>query len=229
MRAGKIFGRARGHTDQEAQELLRQVDAWRSVDKAADLEPPALVDQAVRNLARRELQTPPPPIGGKLRWLAGLSTVSVALIALGIALVQSPQVAAPTMDPASSPAKARGIELESRREDTPPLPLPQAEAVDASAVASEQAAPAYSLSNQADEASLADQANRTESDEPGQAALAKASSAKAPSAQAWLDLAKQLFDQGLHAEAREQLQALVVEYPGFPLPEWATALLQAEP
>jgi hypothetical protein len=235
MRSGKFFGKARGPADHEAQELLQQVDDLRATERSADIEPPALLDQAVRNMARRELQQPPPPIGSKLRWLAGLSTVSVALIALGISLVQSPQAPAP----ASMPAKAKTIELERRREDTSPLrpavraPLPpeQAEAAAAantSSVASERAAPAYSL---------ADQADRTDSDELDQAALAKAQAGKASlaespsadslSAEAWLGLAQQLRDQGLHLEAREQLQALVDEYPEFPLPPWATQLLEA--
>ena len=41
------------------------------------------------------------------------------------------------------------------------------------------------------------------------------------SASAWLDLVRQLVDQGLEEDARQQFQAFRSAHPDYPLPLWA--------
>ncbi|HKX56198.1 MAG TPA: hypothetical protein VJN01_08855, partial [Xanthomonadales bacterium] len=43
-------------------------------------------------------------------------------------------------------------------------------------------------------------------------------------AQAWLDLIRQLYDEGLLNEAAEQLRAFRADHPDYPLPDWAAEL-----
>jgi hypothetical protein len=230
-------------TDHEAEKLLQELDGLIGSQSpghqsnqmagvtagdagGTEAEPPAMVDLAVRNMARRELQQSSPPLAGKLRWLAGLSTASIALIALGISLVQSPK----TPIPADTQMNSKGVELESRREESSslaapasddgltrsipaqsPQPTPQAEAMreSISKSAGERAAPA-----------MADSLELMQAENP------VVDSAKPASAEAWLDLIQQLQDQGLLPEAREQLHSFVGDHPEYPLPDWALALLQ---
>ena len=78
--------------DTEFEKNLESVStAWNELESA---EPPDLLDQAVLNTAKRELET-----GRKrrsLRWAGALATASVVVIALGIVIQQEPRVPAPT-------------------------------------------------------------------------------------------------------------------------------------
>jgi hypothetical protein len=67
--------------------------AWNGLEKA---EPPELLDQAVLNTARRELESRP----GRwpLRWLGGFATATVIVLALSIVTQQDPQAPAPVVD-----------------------------------------------------------------------------------------------------------------------------------
>ncbi|HKX56938.1 MAG TPA: sigma-70 family RNA polymerase sigma factor, partial [Xanthomonadales bacterium] len=133
-----------------AGQLLRELDLLQSREALPDIEPPRLIDQAVRNMARRELpDSPAAPQAETLRWIAGLATVSIALIAVGISLVQSP----PGLPSPAAPAFKTDRQIESR----PGSPA---------------------------ESSLAD--DNGDMDE-----------ALAIPAQAWLDLIRQLYDEGL--------------------------------
>jgi len=219
-------------TDREAEQLLQQLDQLHAADPETDIEPPALVDQSVRNMARRELQRPAqlPPIAGKLRWIAGLATVSIAMIAVGISLTQTPQ----TPLPADAQEEAQDIDFERHRKDSAEYPQPAApEAYSSAPAMTKQSAP---------ESPVAAAEKRTA--EPATADLVTAASgAKSPaeeaddpehlaesqSAEAWLELILQLHDQGLHTEAQHELQAFERQYPDFPLPDWAVRLLPHQP
>ncbi len=199
------FGK--GKADSPDMQLLRDLDQMQSRDPLPHIEPPALVDQAVRNLARRELENrTAPPIAGKLRWIAGLSTVSIALLAIGISMVQTRHTPAPQLAPPTEPV-LRDQVLQSR-------PAPEA-------TSSAPIAP---------EARSSTRARRENSMSDKQAAAEEMVASDTPEdpAQAWLDLAEQLYDQGLRVEAREQLDALVTEYPDHQLPGWALRLLKEE-
>lgn len=249
--------------------LLHELDQLQSHEPVPDTEPPRLVDQAVRNMARRELQQRPAVFtGGKLRWIAGLSTVSVALIAVGISMVQSPP-SSPGLPPAAPPVlqsekpEARdGTRQESSRgkersvkpaaSDYARSAERQAGADQANSTSSADAASppaAVLLKQQAGESSLAKPSSAESSSdgmpeaevfesaladsasdrdearaEPTSADSANPGSASPESAQAWLDLIRQLYDQGLLPEATEQLRAFTSDYPDFPLPDWTEEL-----
>ena len=60
-----------------SEELGRLQSDW---DRQERVEPPELLDQAVLNAARRDLE--PRPSRGLLPWLGGLSTAAVVVLAL---------------------------------------------------------------------------------------------------------------------------------------------------
>jgi hypothetical protein len=68
------------------QELAEVHAEWRSMTQA---EPPDLVDQAVLNAARRDLE--PARKRRPLRWLGGFATAAVVVLALTLVVEQEPQ------------------------------------------------------------------------------------------------------------------------------------------
>jgi hypothetical protein len=141
-----------------------------------------------------------------------LSTVSIALLAIGISMVQTRQIPAPQAQPsqlAPSAEPALKDELQQSR------PAPEA----ARSVAIEP------------EARTSSRATREEAMSGKRAATTAemvANDAPEDPVQAWLDLARQLYDRGLLAEATAQLSALRVEYPDHELPDWALRLLEEQ-
>ncbi len=212
----------KGRKDSSNLDLLRELDELQARDPLPGIEPPALVDQAVRNLARRELHNhASTPIAGKLRWIAGLSTVSIALLAIGISMVQTRQDPAPQMQSPQLQAPQQGRSME---------PALKNEFKD-EMLQSRPAPEAASSASVAPEARTSSRARREDSMSGKQAATATemvTSDAAEDPAQAWLDLVEQLYDQGLRKEARKQLDALVAAYPDHELPGWALRLLEQE-
>jgi len=76
------------------QELEKLRSAWPELEAA---EPPRLVDQAIMNMARREL---PPQGSGRrpLRWLSAFATAAVVVLALTIVIQQDEQALAPVLE-----------------------------------------------------------------------------------------------------------------------------------
>lgn len=239
--------------DREEVELLRELQLLQAREPLPDVEPPALVDQAVLNMARRQLPLQGPPIAGKLRFIAILSTASVALIAVGLSLVQTP----PASDPALESFDNHTIELRSSSEPSAlasPAAAPQSRAAPASAPA-----PAADAARSLDESQPIDfdaarksasAGTEIENTQPSQSPAKESSAAGAdsdrpgemaervysdfpqsdlPAAEAWLDLISQLRAEGLQTEAVEQLRAWQTQYPELQLPDWATELLQTQP
>jgi len=201
----------------EELQLLKELDSLQDFDQSASIEPPGLIDQAVRNMARREVQNQRSPLAGKLRFIAGLSTASIALIALGLSLLQSP----PTPDPADISISSKQAEISSVREESlsteqlsPGLARSALESTDATTPATPAAAATLENLRPAEEVMYSKIVSTTE---------------KAESALAWLDLIRQLQEQGLVEEASQQLQAWREKYPDEPLPDWATQLLPPQP
>jgi hypothetical protein len=244
--------------DHNSEQVLHELDRLQSLAPLPDIEPPQLIDQAVRNMARREMPNRPvTSLAGKLSWIAGLSTVSIALIAVGLSMVQSP----PLPPPETSPA-APALHNEQPFETGPAVtPEPRNESRAKSRLAKERSAlqavsspsertasshdstdQALSDSSTSDEpeaevnfkqtapdASPAEPALESQSPEEisGVAvagAISDMDQASAESAQAWLDLIRQLYDQGLLAEATKQLSAFRADHPEHPLPDWAAEL-----
>jgi hypothetical protein len=198
-------------------------------------EPPLLVDQAVRNMARRAVQAPATRKLPGLGWIAGLSTASVALIALGISLVQAPQSSLPPLKSSLESISTEQKEFRSKRANTAngfeesrspsgaavaEAPARTAERPGASAVAVQAAkTPVQIMAPEEQsmdyfEADLADSVRKQEEEAPKDD----------QEATAWLDLIRQLQEQGLQAEAIAQLAAFQEVHPDFVLPRWARDL-----
>lgn len=208
-------------------EMLRALDALQTQEPSPAIEPPQMIDQAVRNLARRELQAHEPASkSGSLRWIAGLSTVSIALLAIGISMVQTPRVPAPTPSvplekAGSQPSAAEAVRSPSTESRTREAARFKREMEHDEEV---PAAPELRTGEPAAMAQMNDAAATLEQDAPADAETFT----ELQPAKAWLDLAEQLYDQGLLAEATEQLQALVEAHPDTDLPPWAVQLLEKE-
>ncbi|MDZ4730930.1 MAG: hypothetical protein SH820_13415 [Xanthomonadales bacterium] len=239
----------------KGEDLLRDLDQLQARQVLSDIEPPAMIDQAVRNMARRAVQNQAyqkvqrqvlgqrSPLAGKLGWIAGLATTSIAVIALGISLVQAP--ATPNLaDPAFKAKKEEShLQAEKTNDALQSAASVRAESADQPARAVDRSA-SLEVMKQAAEAMVSPPQTSlitSSAESPAESAdLARLSEevfadsadnlqqADNDSAQAWLDLIQQLHDQGLTIEATEQLYAFAQDHPDYPLPGWALALQQAE-
>ncbi len=235
--------------DREAIVMLQELQHLHAREPLLDIEPPALIDQAVRNMARRERTSGSSPTAGNLPWIAGLFTVSIALIAVGISMVQTP----PGPGPVNESFESEKTELRNSREQSDlaqpaapswsrSAPAPAAEAtmtvgeaqqmeMDA---ASNSAGAELQLDSPTKKNGLAKESAVADHDSSQVAGLSESSESpsvksREESADAWLDLIEQLHEQGLRNETLEQLRAWQTQYPDLPLPDWATTLLQAQP
>jgi len=107
------------------QELAEVRAEWRSMAQA---EPPDLVDQAVLNAARRDLE--PARKRRPLRWLGGFATAAVVVLALTLVVEQEPQ--RPDLPAATEKSRAPADAPDKQTLQSPepaPLqaPLPPAE------------------------------------------------------------------------------------------------------
>jgi hypothetical protein len=219
----------------KSQELLDQLDDLRAKHSMQAEEPPLLVDQAVRNMARRAVQATATRKLPGLGWIAGLSTASVALIALGISLVQAPQSSLPPMKPSLESMSTEQTEFRSKRANSANrfeesrsasgaaeagAPARKAERPGASAAAVQAAQmPVQIMAPEEQsmdhfEADLADAVQKQKEQAPKED----------QEATAWLDLIRQLQQQGQQAEAIAQLAAFKEVHPDFVLPNWAQEL-----
>lgn len=109
------------------QELAEVRAEWQSMAQA---EPPDLVDQAVLNAARRDLE--PARKRRPLRWLGGFATAAVVVLALTLVVEQEPQRPdLPTAtDKSRAPAETPDKQMLQSSEPAPlQAPLPAAEPV----------------------------------------------------------------------------------------------------
>ena len=85
--------------------------AWAGLESA---EPPELLDQAVLNRARRDLESRP----GRwpLRWLGGFATAAVIVLTLSIVIQQDPQAPVPTVDETDGIKLDQSISKEAMKE-----------------------------------------------------------------------------------------------------------------
>ena len=181
--------------------------AWRRLPAE---EPPQLLDQAVLNRARRDLEKPRPR---RLRWVGHFATAGVAVIALSVWLLQDPDPTAPVgeaplrIEPAAEPAPTPAPERQERRlapitasERASDAPLAEwrgkAPAIRAQAV---QPAPAESMDEAYTEAAAAD-------------------ATKERTPEAWIEHMLALQTAGREAELRAELEAFRAAYPDHPLP-----------
>jgi hypothetical protein len=230
--------------DPKGEALLRELDQLQAREALPGIEPPALIDQAVRNMARRALHDPAlnpginqenSPFKGKLGWLTGLATASMAVIALGIALVQTPQ----TPDLAEPVYKAKKEEalfnpqesrntLQSADSVHSESAGQQLREADRSVTLERMKQAAEPMASAPETSALAVPAAARLAEEAYAGSTDEFKLAKDQSAQAWLDLIQQLNEQGLATEATEQLRAFLTDHPDYPLPEWALKLQQSQ-
>lgn len=185
--------------------LEREIEALREPWSAlrAD-EPPALLDQAVRNASRRALERGRRP-GRRLRWLGGLATAAVAVLAISLLYLQPdvPRQVAPGGDgfrldeaPPAQQRKGRA-EQAPKREHITARSAPVAEEADAAAAP----APAAASVAVAEEA------------EPSRDAAGEF-----PDPEAWIAEMLELQQRGESALLASELERFRAAYPDHPLP-----------
>ena len=161
---------------------------------------PALVDQAVLNLARRELARERRVRNRAMRWIGAFSTVSILLITLGVVVQQYKQ--AQPLSPGNG-----------SNDVAPASQLPARETFRL-----EQAKPAREQGQARMGKSAAASAERTDhavsADEDRQRTPDHASDPDA-----WLHYILQLKQEGLGDRAASELRAFRQAYPDYPLPE----------
>ena len=205
-----------------SEELGRLQSDW---DRQERAEPPELLDQAVLNAARRDLE----PIRRKTRlgWISGFATAGIAVVTLSVVLLQeTPRPPLPV--PLESPAEE--VTAERRAEKGKAVSSParamqkqdmQAESpvTKSGAAAAFEAAPAAAAA--ADAETMNDSVTRLRmAQQPKEELLESADMADSSrSAQEWLQHLLQLHDQGEDEELARQLQAFREAYPDYPLPE----------
>jgi hypothetical protein len=181
--------------------------AWRRLP--AD-EPPELVDQAVLNHARRDLETARPR---RLRWIGHFATAGVAVIAVSVWLLQDPAPTTPAGDdalriaPAAESAPPQSLKLEERRfapsavaESAPPAPASDARAKGPKVLADEaQPAP-------------------TQPAAASRAAMPPGTDAERRTPDDWIEDMLALQAAGRVAELEAELEAFRTAYPDHPLP-----------
>jgi hypothetical protein len=181
--------------------------AWR--DLPAE-EPPDLLDRAVRNAARRDLER---PRRRRLRWIGPFATAGVVVIAVSILLLQDwrPQTGEPAETLRLEERAERGPGTDAapaNRRSTPQMmtarPREKGAADQEKAAATEQE-PAAVASDAPAPAAEALQREATPAPEP-------------ISAEAWIAELMQLRMQGREAELEAGLEAFRAAYPDYPLP-----------
>lgn len=186
-------------------DLGRIRENWKPTDPA---EPPGLIDQAVRSAARRDLEEPVRK-GRPLRWLGGLATAAVVVLALTVMLDQSP----PGVSTATEPAVEKTLRKDPTAVTNAASPAEKSEAAeqkgpaDASRLRQDAlpAAPPRAMSREV-----------RRQEEPLEEAFAEDEPLPAP--EAWIEQMVALQRAGLDAELEEQITAFRAVYPEFPLP-----------
>ena len=214
--------------DQQSERKFEQdLEAVRSAWSGREqVEPPELLDQAVLNTARRELDARRKR--RPLRWLGGFATATVVVVAMTIVVQQDEQTAAPALEktdglmldraaPVSGkkeagrqdleenavPERASGQLMQERKERTEFRAQPSA----ASAATPASDAP---VSNAV--AITAAEEIAVEPAEPEKGAD------RIPEAEAWIERLQLLRDTQQDEKLVQELAAFRQAYPGYPLP-----------
>ena len=196
-----------GTLDDELERDLAQIRPEWNVLEAA--EPPDLVDQAVLNTARRDLE--PPAKTRPLRWLGGLATAAVVVLAFSVILDTSP----PGVDTRPDPA----LEDSLRKESAAVTDRAAEQLRSAPPVAAEKAATPRAEFNQealpdASPRAMTREARRLKA-VPG-AALAEDEALPGPDE--WIEQLLALKKAGLEDRLEEELEAFRSAYPDIALP-----------
>ena len=201
-------------------DLERLQGEW---DRMEQAEPPDLLDRAVRNAARRELETK--RRARPLRWLGGFATATVAVLALTLMFEQEPQVPAPALE------EAEGLRLEKqsagpkeRFDAAEPVeaPLPAAEPRPMTREAQRESLPVESFSeSRAKRAAAAPAEKDAGMNDVPQFELLQVMPAEeeaALSPEQWIEELRVLKNAGRQAEFEAGLEAFRNAYPEVELP-----------
>jgi hypothetical protein len=194
----KQWDRQTGQASDPGLESIRS--AWRELEHT---EPPQLLDQAVLNTAR--LQVERTPKFRRLRWLGAFATAAVVVIAVTLVVRQDQYAPAPT-------PSGDGFRLE-KSAAAPPEAGDQPMLLEQSA-----AAPAAMQRADSDTASASDEPRRSRA-LPGRE-LGEAQDEETPqlSPEAWIEQMLALHQAGRMEELSVQLEAFRRAFPDYPLP-----------
>ncbi len=208
--------------DRLTEELERLQTDW---DRQERAEPPALLDQAVINAARRDLA--PARRGRRIRWISGFATAGIAVVALSLVWLQeSPQAPLPApVEPVAEEAPAAARQEKGKVLSTQANALKKQDMQAASEPAERRASESF----QAAPAAAPVPEPEVARDPPARLRLAEESKEElAESADAavsplppeqWLNQLLQLREQGELEELARQLQSFIEAYPDYPLPD----------
>ncbi len=184
--------------------------------------PPALLDQAVLNMARREATSPPPRRITSHQWMGALATALVLVVSLGLWLQRS---TAPPQSPGASAMRAPAPEqkhkgLRVMQDQATPRLEQSAEAAKAPMESAAAEAPAQVMKNSAvksDDPDTNSQANA----QTDTGADTGADTAAGPEVDpvAWLQRIIQLQQAGDTQQASAELRSFRTTYPDYPLPQ----------
>jgi len=184
------------------QDLAALRTAWRGLQRE---EPPDLLDQSVRNAARRALSSRSPWHSTRsMRWLGSLATAAVLVLAVSIVIQQD------------------------REGPTPPVPRSDGYRLDKATSAEKRASDATEDEQEPGRAELMLQrapSAAAESPTPREETIAPAaldeameSDAALPTPEDWVRRLLQLEQEGRDEELRLELKAFREAYPDYPLP-----------
>ena len=203
-------------TNPEETQLEQDLSAirarWRG--QGAD-EPPGLLDQAVLNAARRELEGETRP--RRLHWLGGFATAVVVVVAVSLVLQQQQ-----SEGPAPGLPDGDGFRLEAESPAEPPTAVARERPAADAKQYREEAAAALEPGEPAPGAVPPQAAQRAAAAPPSEsfAAPEKADSAEsdADAAAEWVERLLDLQRSGDESRLAEELAAFRRAYPDYPLP-----------
>jgi len=186
-------------TDRPLEQDLEPIrSAWRELQRD---EPPQLLDQSVRNAARRAL--PDRNRRSSLRWLGSLATAAVVVLALAIVIRQDQQ------GPVPPALETDGFQLDTRSKRSEKM-------ADEGVAADAAPGPAELRLERAAPAAAND--SRQELDATTMPPVLLENEAAAPGPDAWIDRMLQLQQAGRLDELTAELAAFRKAYPEHPLP-----------
>lgn len=202
---------------------------WQAMEQP---EPPELLDQAVRNAARRELESAASP-RRRLRWLGGFATAAVVVVALSLVVQQQspPGSEAPQsmpelkLDESAEPADTvsrPGAATTARREKRAATAALQKQPENAAAPVMEMpptpAAQAHAMKAMPSAAEVEAASPVLQEDVSREQAPSLMADEAAPDASIWIDRMLELHEAGQSEELERELAAFLAIYPDYPLP-----------
>lgn len=190
--------------------------AWNEMEA---VEPPELLDRAVLNTARRDLEKPSRK--RPLRWLGGFATATVMVLAVSLVLLQDPQAPAPAkgeirLDQAA-PAAPAAMDPELRIEKSAlPAAEPLAPAREVKRESAARKASSLDLMQVAAPTKAMEAENQAE--ELGDTAIVEEMQSRPLPPEAWVEEMLSLLENGETGQLALSLEAFVDTYPDYPLP-----------